>query len=132
MSEEHRADEHDSHDGQCPVCGECGCVNCGCQAEPERSGLIHIEFGLQPFVHEPVCPKCTSRGIATVYHGCLVLNVGDKAFPCGAWYRSRILTGEIGEHLCLRCQKCGYGWPSQTADTYRAVPVEGSGDEELP
>lgn len=122
MSDEQKADEHDSHEGQCPVCGECSCVECDCQREPE--GLIHIEFGLQPFAPEAHCPKCNSKAVSTAYHGCLVLNVGDKAYPCGAWYRSGILTGDIGEHLCLRCNRCQYGWPSQTADTFRMPPLE--------
>lgn len=124
MSEETRADEHDSHEGQCPACGECTCVECGCQEPP--SGLIHIEFGLQPFRSEPECPKCRATGIRVVYHSTLILNVGIGEYPCGSWYRSGILTDSINEHLCLRCGRCNYGWPTQTADTWQP-PVEDDG-----
>jgi hypothetical protein len=127
MSEESRADEHDSHEGQCPICYECTCVGCGCA---DTSGLIHIEFGLQPFVQEAHCPKCNSKAVHSVYHSCLVLSMGEKSFPCEAWQRSGILTGDIGEHLCLRCQRCGYGWPSQTADTFRIPPMDEQHDPE--
>lgn len=94
----------------------------------EPDGLVDIIFGLQPFVHEQHCPKCGAKAVRVVYHGCLMLNVGDKAFPCGAWFRSGILTGDIGEHLCLRCNRCAYGWPTQTADTYRTPPLENPED----
>lgn len=117
MSDEPRADEHDSHEGQCPICGECSCVGCGCRTQP--SGLVHIEFGLQPFQHEHRCPKCGFSVVQVTYHPMLVMNVGEGQYPCGSWYRSSILTGEVGEHLCMRCTRCSYGWPTQTADTYR-------------
>lgn len=91
---------------------------------PEPHGdLIHIEFGLQPFQSEARCPKCDFSGVRVSYHGCLVLNVGTGQYPCGSWYRSGILTDPVGEHLCMRCARCQYGWPTQTADTYRP-PLE--------
>lgn len=85
----------------------------------QREGLIHIEFGLQPFQSEARCPKCDFSGVRVSYHGCLILNTGDGQHPCGSWYRSGILTDPVGEHLCMRCARCGYGWPTQTADTWR-------------
>lgn len=110
-------------------CGGCGgCTTCGClchlaaeaveaQQQPDRQGLIHIEFGLQPFTPEPMCPKCRSEGVQVTYHSLVIMNVGQGEYPCGSWYRSKILTGEVSEHLCLRCMRCHYGWPTKTADT---------------
>lgn len=90
----------------------------------QREGLIHIEFGLQPFQSEPRCPKCDFSGVRVSYHGCLILNTGDGQHPCGSWYRSGILTDPVGEHLCMRCARCSFGWPTQTADTWRPPSEE--------
>lgn len=97
--------------------------------EPEAFGLIHIEFGLQPFRGEPSCPKCNYPGIQTIFHPVIVMNVGRGQYPCSVWYGEGILTGSVGEHLCLRCTRCGYGWPTRTADTY--TPPENGSDTPL-
>jgi predicted nucleic-acid-binding Zn-ribbon protein len=91
--------------------------------EPEEPGDGGaLQFGLRPFQHESMCPKCGSTGIRAVYHPCVVLTLGDGQFPCASWMLSGILTPEVSQHLCLRCARCGYGWPTKTADV---APVEG-------
>lgn len=120
-------DCQDPDHSRCEQCN--GCVTCGCLCHltgesPEEEGvaesleLVHIEFGLQPYRTEQACPKCAYNGLKVTYHSLLVMNVGAQQFPCGSWYRSGILTGDVSEHLCIRCLRCGYGWPTQTADTF--------------
>jgi hypothetical protein len=92
------------------------------------SGLIHIEIGLQRFQPEPCCPKCSSFAIQAIFHPLIVMSVGVGQHPCSAWYGQGILTGNVSEHLCLRCTRCGYGWPTHTADTY-LPPMEEPEDE---
>lgn len=117
-------------------CEKCsGCIPCGCLCHlagegalsgPEyQDSLIRIGLGLRPFQHETLCPKCSSTGIRVVYHPRVVLAVGSAGTPCAAWYQAGILTLEDAQHLCLRCSRCGYGWPTKTAD---AAPVEGLED----
>jgi hypothetical protein len=73
--------------------------------------------GLLPFLHEALCPKCASTGIRVVYHHTIVVSLdsGGQA-PCVSWLHAGVLAPDVGQHLCLRCARCGYGWPSRTAD----------------
>lgn len=72
--------------------------------------------GLLPFMHESLCPKCASTGIRVSYHPTIIVNLGDGQFPCVSWMHAGVISPEVGQHLCLRCARCGYGWPSRTAD----------------
>jgi hypothetical protein len=117
-------------------CERCsGCVPCGClchlvgegvteeTSEPESpDSLLSVELGLRPFQHETLCPKCSSTGIRAVYHPVILVTVGAGQYPCGEWLLAGTLTDDVTAHLCLRCLRCGYGWPTETADT---PPVEG-------
>ncbi len=92
------------------------------EEQPGEGDYAVISTGLKPFQHEPVCPKCASTGLRSVYHPTIVVTLGEGQFPCASWLLSGILVPEVGQHLCLRCSRCGYGWPSKTADV---APVDG-------
>jgi diadenosine tetraphosphatase ApaH/serine/threonine PP2A family protein phosphatase len=56
------------------------------------------------------CDKCWSEDINMVFHegkgwssryGCAAVELLVTSFP--------------GEHICLRCRRCNYSWPMQTA-----------------
>jgi DnaJ-class molecular chaperone len=63
------------------------------------------------------CPKCHSSGLQKRYHEMVIMSMGDEMHPCQEWVQKGLLQGQVGEHLCLRCQGCGYGFPMKTADT---------------
>lgn len=86
-----------------------------------------IGFGLRSFMHEAMCPKCASTGVRTVYHPTIILSLGSNGqHPCAAWMQAGILSSSVGQHLCVRCARCGYGWPTKTADE---IFVEGLEDD---
>lgn len=62
---------------------------------------------------EPVCPKCRFAGIRTHWHAFIILG-GN--YPCEEWFGLPQEEREVQEHLCLRCQRCGYAWATRTAD----------------
>jgi hypothetical protein len=74
-------------------------------------------MGLQRFDPEQGCPKCGGQNMRVEFHESLIVHVGDEEFPCATWSRKGILTGNIGEHLCLRCLRCNYGRPTSTVDS---------------
>jgi hypothetical protein len=78
--------------------------------------VVEDRFGLRPFMHEPMCPKCASTGVRTAYHPTIIVNLGNGQPPCVSWLHAGVLSPEVGQHLCLRCSRCGYGWPTETAD----------------
>lgn len=109
---------------RCDRCG--GCVPCGClchlagdeQAEQPEEQLF-VELGLREFQQEVSCPKCNTAQYQMVFHPNIILTVGDTAegdFPCGQWVRQGLLTPIVTQHLCVRCLRCGYGFPMKTAD----------------
>jgi hypothetical protein len=55
----------------------------------------------------PVCPKCGNDSLRVDYHAHGVL--GD---PCGNRFGWPDVQN-LGEHLCLTCTRCKYGWPEQ-------------------
>jgi hypothetical protein len=62
------------------------------------------------------CPKCNMPGIQVSYHEMIILTTDGDPRPCQEWVQKNLLGGTIGEHLCCRCQGCGYGFPMRTAD----------------
>lgn len=83
--------------------------------EPEGRDLVHLDMGLRLFSEEPFCPKCGGKHFETRWHQFVILQA-EPMHPCEAWMFAELLTGAIGEHLCRVCDRCGYGWPEQTAD----------------
>jgi len=88
------------------------------EAPPETPGEEERSpSGLLPFMHEPLCPKCASTGIRVVYHHTIVVRLESSGqSPCVSWLHSGILSPDVGQHLCLLCARCGYGWSTRTAD----------------
>lgn len=115
------SDEHADHE-KCENCG--GCVPCGClchlAGDPQETGeppLTLESMGLLPFMDGEGlrCPKCRAAGTQINYHEMIILTVSDDKFPCQEWVEKNLLGGTIGEHLCVRCQRCRYGFPMRTA-----------------
>lgn len=88
--------------------------------QPEEEPLTLESMGLRDYdLHseERLCPKCGFGQMQVVYHSRVVLTVGEgQGFPCGSWVLSGILSDTVTQHLCLRCLRCGYGYPTKTAD----------------
>jgi hypothetical protein len=93
--------------------GTCNCD--GSQDPPERVELVVLEMGLQEFQEHMRCPKCFMEGIQVEWHPNLMIGC-DPETPCGIWVQAGLLTPSTTEHLCLRCNRCRYGWPTKTAD----------------
>lgn len=88
--------------------------------ETEGEEPLTLEaMGLRPFMQGEGlrCPKCQVLVSKMCYHETLVLVIGDPEQPCAEWTRKGLLPGRVGEHLCVRCQQCGYGFPMRTADS---------------
>jgi hypothetical protein len=62
------------------------------------------------------CPKCGSHGLQKRYHEMVVMSLVEESHPCEEWVQKGLLQGAVGEHLCLRCAGCGYGFPMRCAD----------------
>lgn len=113
---------------RCERCG--GCVPCGClchlaggeDEEQASSGLVTLEMGLREFdlnSEERSCPKCGYGQMQVVFHPNVIFTLGETpegSFPCGTWVMAGILSDQTTQHLCLRCLRCGYGYPTKTAD----------------
>lgn len=133
--------DHECSDGTCPVCGAKGCPRCGdCDCdpadEPRCEGCGHTEgegcgclfkapltlesMGFMGFRSGEAlqCPKCQnpSSGLTMTYHEAVVLSLEDRT-PCQDWAAKGLLGSLSGEHLCVRCSRCHYGFPMQTADS---------------
>lgn len=66
---------------------------------------------------ERACPKCGANHMQVIYHPRIVITLGEgQGFPCGSWVLSGILSDSVTQHLCLHCLRCGYGYPTKTAD----------------
>lgn len=65
---------------------------------------------LPPYSNNPTCPKCHSSNLLMRYER------GGGANANGE---------RISESLCLRCQTCGYGWSTQTADSVKGKKARG-------
>lgn len=92
-----------------------------CAGEPgEGETLSPGDMGLRDYdLHDEdrACPKCGFGQMQVIYHSRVVITVGEgQGFPCGAWVLSGILSDQTTGHLCLRCVRCGYGYPTKTAD----------------
>lgn len=99
------------------------------QDENASEEIPEIPSGLRPFMHEPICPKCASTGVRVVYHPMIIMSLGDGQYPCACWLSAGLLSSEVSQHLCLRCSRCGYGWPSETADVIFVEGLEDLGQD---
>jgi hypothetical protein len=87
-----------------------------------------VPTGLRPFMHEPMCPKCASTGVRVAYHPTIVVSLwGDGQTPCVSWLHAGVLLPDTGQHLCLVCTRCGYGWSTRTADVAFMEGLEDNG-----
>lgn len=64
---------------------------------------------LQPFDPEAGCPKCCSEQVSATWHATAV-----ALQPC--WTTRLVIDRVTTEHLCRRCERCGYGWCEIPAD----------------
>jgi hypothetical protein len=88
-----------------------------CRAETpltlESMGLVafHANDALR-------CPKCgaSAEALKKRYHEGVTITLGDGSNPCQEWVAKKLLGGSIGEHLCVRCSGCDYGFPMKCAD----------------
>lgn len=81
--------------------------------------LETMETGLQPCItdsDEVSCEKCGAGHVKVMYHPMVLIHLGGEESPCAELLRRQILSGEVTEHLCVRCVRCGYGWATETAD----------------
>lgn len=62
------------------------------------------------------CDKCGGNAIRVVYHATVQVTMGEREQTCGRALLNGELKYPITEHLCLRCQRCGYEWMTETAD----------------
>lgn len=85
------------------------------EQDPE---LVFLEMGLRstPGPETP-CPKCTAELPRIAYHSHILIVIGEDEWPCAEWVRTGLITSSVTEHLCIRCQRCGYGYPAKTADS---------------
>lgn len=116
------SDEHADHE-KCERCD--GCVPCGCichlagdgeEGFEEPSEDLFLEMGLREYQPEIQCPKCGSSTVQVSFHPTVLMSFGDEIFACQEWIMEGLLTPNTGQHLCLRCVRCRYGWPTKTRD----------------
>lgn len=73
----------------------------------------------EPFDPGHLCPACAAEGgVPSHHYGPIFIVFGSGPdWPC---------TGtETGEHLCIRCPACGYGWVEAVASPPEdLIPVE--------
>jgi len=92
-----------------------------CAGEPQEGEILSpADMGLRDYdLHDEdrACPKCGFSQMQVIYHARVVITVGEgQDFPCGAWVLAGILSEHTTQHLCQRCLRCGYGYPTKTAD----------------
>ena len=61
---------------------------------------------LEPFSPGRTCPKCQAEGAKPRHHVRPVLIV----FGSGGQWPCSGMDGEIGAHMCTRCELCGFAW----------------------
>lgn len=61
---------------------------------------------LPPFEPGRPCPKCQAEGAQPRHHEIPVLIVFGQGspWPCAG------LDGRLGEHMCTKCESCGFAW----------------------
>jgi hypothetical protein len=69
-------------------------------------------MALKPFGASPSCPKCGRSRPSTYWH--FIFPFGDPPAKAKYWPCTRSDVG--GEHLCLICEGCGYGFMMATRD----------------
>jgi len=96
---------------RCEGCGHHEGEGCGCPP------LTLASMGLMPFMQGEGlrCPKCQALIAAMTYHESIIFSMEEKT-PCQEWVEKSLLGGSIGEHLCVRCHKCQYGFPMRCYD----------------
>lgn len=117
-------DEHADHEKceRCEGCVPCGCIchlagDSGTEEDPEEGReLVELEMGLREYEGETQCPKCGSTTVQVVFHPTVVVAMGDELFACQEWIMEGLLTPNTSQHLCMRCLRCRYGWPTKTRD----------------
>jgi hypothetical protein len=72
-----------------------------------------IRLDLPPYRPDHLCPRCGSEGARPTRHRLPVLAVFGTGppWPCTPW----AVGGALGEHLCSRCEHCGYAWMEAAA-----------------
>lgn len=106
--------EHPCDDGTC----DCDCPEA--REGREEAPLTLESMGLSAFRSGEalICPKCQAPSpvMAMEYHDSVIISMdGDKP-PCQEWVEKNLVGRVIGEHLCLRCARCNYGFPMRCAD----------------
>jgi hypothetical protein len=114
------SDQEKKPEGEHPC--DNGTCNCDGPEARECRGEVPLtleSMGLLPFMEGESlrCPKCSAVGSQVNYHEMIILTVSDDKFPCQEWVEKNLLGGTITEHLCVRCQRCRYGFPMRTADS---------------
>jgi hypothetical protein len=67
--------------------------------------------GLRAYDPAEPCPKCLNEEIGVTFHKSQIYDKIDHSLPC-----AQLSVGSIGEHLCLKCLRCGYAWIRAAAD----------------
>lgn len=111
---------------KCERCGGCVLEGCIChlaagedvpdEAPDETAEFVEWEMGLREYEPEIQCPKCGSATVQVTFHPTVVMAYGDELFACQEWITEGLLTSNTGQHLCIRCLRCRYGWPTKTRD----------------
>ncbi len=105
---------------KCERCGGCVVDGCVCHLAgddaPEERDLVELEMGLREYQAEIQCPKCGSSTVHVVFHPTVVVGYEDEVSPCYEWIMAKLLTENTGQHLCMQCLRCRYGWPTKTRD----------------
>lgn len=84
--------------------------------EPNELVVLELDLKDTPGPETP-CPKCGSEMPKITFHPFILISMGEEEWPCAAWAREGLLTAPVTEHLCVRCNRCGYGYPAKTADS---------------
>lgn len=80
---------------------------------------------LRPYDPALACRKCLNEEVGVTWHARQIIDSGLDPAPC-----AREQVGSIGEHLCLRCMRCGYSWLAAPADGQPYYAKTGETEEE--
>lgn len=74
-----------------------------------------------PFDPQHMCPKCGTEGARPHRHEKPVLIVfgSGPQWPCSG----PDMAGQLGEHLCNRCEVCGYAWMEAVSEGMDEPPA---------
>lgn len=67
---------------------------------------------IHEFATLATCPKC----------GCLDPDVRHHPFPMYDSLHCAATHNDSGEHLCFKCERCGFRWATRTRDSAEVIP----------